>query len=315
MSSEVEISVIAPCYNEESNLDAFLSRLCGVLNSLVQSSDIADYEVLVINDGSTDGTAEKLTQLKAHYPQLRVINFSRNFGKEAALTAGLDFARGKAVIPIDIDLQDPPEVIPEMVQKWRQGWKVVLATRKSREGETITKIATASLFYKLIHRMSDSPMPTNTGDFRLLDRSVIDVIKQLKEKNRFMKGLLSWPGFPTTQIFYKREPRHSGRSKWSIRGLIGLAFNGFFSFSSLPLKLSTYVGMLISLGAFGMAAIIIWDTIVNGVETPGYASTITIVLFLGGIQLLAIGIIGEYVGRIYNETKGRPIYVVESRLD
>lgn len=300
-----EISIVVPMYNEQKGVDAFFNRLQPILNNITQ-----DWEIICVNDGSKDGTLEVLKKHSNRDSRIKVINFSRNFGKEAALTAGIDYTCGRAVIPIDADLQDPPELINEMVEKWRQGYKVVLATRLKREGETAMKKLTASLFYKLIDRISDTKIPQNTGDFRLMDRQVVDTIKQLPERNRFMKGLLSWPGFSTTTLLFNREPRHTGTTKWNFWKLWQFALDGIFAFTSAPLKIWTYLGVMISILSFVYASFLIVRTIFHGADVPGYASIMVVVLFLGGVQLISLGIIGEYISRIYNESKGRPIYVV-----
>ena len=303
------ISVVVPIYNEEKGLDALFSRLEPILNQTGES-----WEIVCVNDGSRDNSIELLRKHSARNPNIKTINFSRNFGKEAAMTAGIDYATGNAVIPIDADLQDPPELIPEMIKKWREGFKVVLATRNARAGETFMKKFTANMFYKIIGKIADIRIPPNTGDFRLMDKQVIDVIKKLPERNRFMKGIFAWPGFSTTTIYFDRDPRHSGVSAWSFWKLWKFALDGIFAFTSAPLKIWMYIGFAISLFAFVYALFLILRTLINGVDLPGYASIMTAVLFLGGIQLISLGVIGEYISRIYNESKGRPIYIVAEAI-
>lgn len=300
-----DISIIVPMYNERDGIDAFFNRMQPILSGVT-----SEWEIVCINDGSTDDTLEILKKHSNRETRIKVVNFSRNFGKEAALTAGIDYCSGKAVIPIDADLQDPPEIIPEMVEKWKGGYKVVLATRKKREGETFLKKFTAASFYKVISRISDIDIPQNTGDFRLMDRQVVEVIKQMPERNRFMKGILSWPGFSTTTVFFDREARHAGTTTWGFWKLWQFALDGIFAFTSAPLKIWTYLGVVISLVSFVYATFLVIRTLIHGVDLPGYASLMVVMLFLGGIQLISLGVIGEYISRIYNESKGRPIYIV-----
>lgn len=308
MNKTFSLNIIAPFYNESANVDSFFARLQPILDGITK-----DWTITCIDDGSEDDTLQILTDYHKKDPRIHILHLSRNFGKEAALSAGIDYADSDAVIPIDSDLQDPPELIPDMIAKWLEGWDVVLATRKKRDGESYLKRATASLFYKCIGRMSSTPIPENTGDFRLLDKKVISILKQLKEKNRFMKGLFSWPGFKTTQIYFDRDCRAAGKSQWNYFKLWKLALDGIFSFSSFPLKVWTYLGTICSFSAFLYAIFLVVRTLLYGVDVPGYASIMAAVLFLGGIQLISLGVIGEYISRIYNETKGRPIYVVAQK--
>lgn len=301
----VELSIVIPMYNEEANLEQLIRRLITILNDLNIS-----YEIICVNDGSTDRTLEKLLEYHNRFPCIKVIELSRNFGKEIALSAGLDYTRGAAVIPIDADLQDPPELIPKLLAKWREGYEVVYATRRLRQGETFTKRFTADLFYRVIDYLSDIPIPKNTGDFRLMDRRVVDALVRLPERTRFMKGLFAWVGFKQTAIFYDREPRHSGDTSWNYWRLWNLALEGITSFSVLPLKLWSYIGLLLSLLSLGYATFLIMRTLWLGIDVPGYASIMVVVLFLGGIQLITLGTIGEYLARIYIEVKARPLYLV-----
>jgi glycosyltransferase involved in cell wall biosynthesis len=304
----VEISVVVPVYNEEENLDALFGRLMAVLAEIG-----ARYEIVCVNDGSRDGTLKGLIDYHHRYPQIKVVNLSRNFGKDVAMTAGIDHARGEAVIPIDADLQDPPELIADMVGKWREGYDVVYASRRERKGETWLKRFTAGIFYRVMNKLSDFPIPPNTGDFRLLDRRVVESLKRMPERNRFMKGLFAWVGYRQTAIFFDREPRHLGQTKWNYWKLWNFALDGITSFSFLPLKVWTYVGFALACLTLLYACFLLGRTIIFGNDVPGYASLMVAVLFLGGIQLLTLGIVGEYIGRVYEEVKGRPLYLVRDR--
>ncbi len=287
-------------------MQLLFDKLLPVLASLTQHWDI-----ICINDGSKDNTLAQLKAWHEREPRIKMISLSRNFGKEAALTAGLNYAYGQAVIPFDADLQDPPELIPQMVEQWRQGFKVVLATRKHRLGEGMFKRGTAWAFYRLMTKVTAINIPSNTGDFRLMDQQVIEVLRLLPERTRFMKGLFAWVGFSTTQVYFDRAPRAVGEPKQSISKLWRLAKDGIFSFTTLPLRFTTYLGVLISTLAFSYAGWLLWRTVVHGVDTPGYASLMAAVLCMGGVQLICLGIIGEYLGRIYRESKKRPLYIVE----
>ncbi|WP_017306160.1 glycosyltransferase family 2 protein [Spirulina subsalsa] len=304
-SDAVTLSIVVPIYNEESNLDALFNRLETVLENLNLS-----YEMICVNDGSRDNSLQGLIAHHQRNPRIKIINLSRNFGKEIALTAGLDHTTGQAVIPIDSDLQDPPELIGELVAQWRAGYDVVYATRRSRQGETKLKKLTATLFYRTIGKMSNIAIPPNTGDFRLLDRRVVEALKTLPERTRFMKGLFTWVGYKQTAVYFDREPRFQGKTTWNYWKLWNFALDGIISFSSLPLKVWSYMGLAVSIFAFFYAVFLIIRTLMLGVDVPGYASTIVSVLFLGGIQLISLGVIGEYLGRIYEEVKGRPLYLV-----
>jgi glycosyltransferase involved in cell wall biosynthesis len=301
----VELSVVVPFYNEELNIDYLFKRLVTVLDRLHMK-----YEIVCVNDGSKDNTLKSLIEHHRRNPVIKVISLSRNFGKEIALTAGLDYARGAAVVPIDADLQDPPELIEELIAKWREGYEVVYATRRSRQGESWLKRLTAKVFYRTIARMSCIPIPRNTGDFRLLDRRVVEALKQMPERTRFMKGLFAWVGFKQTSVLYDRLQRYQGNTKWNYWRLWNLAVDGITSFSSMPLKVWSYVGLALSFPSFLYATFLIIRTLLFGVVVPGYASLMVVVLFLGGIQFLTLGIIGEYLGRVYEEVKRRPLYLV-----
>ena len=302
---KVEISVVVPAYNEESNLEYLLERLELVLKSLNTT-----YEIVFVNDGSKDNTLKRLIEYHDRNPAIKIIDLSRNFGKEIALTAGLKYANGAAVIPIDADLQDPPELIAKLVAKWREGYDVVYATRRSRSGESWLKRLTAFMFYGTISKMSKVSIPVNTGDFRLLDRRVVDAIAQMPERTRFMKGMFAWVGFKQTSILFDREPRFDGQTSWNYWKLWNFALDGIASFSSLPLKVWSYIGLVISFFALLYAAFLLILTVITGSDVPGYASLIISILFLGGIQLISLGVLGEYLGRIYQEVKQRPLYFV-----
>jgi glycosyltransferase involved in cell wall biosynthesis len=300
-----EISIVAPCYNEEPNIDYLFERLESVLDRLNLS-----YEIICVNDGSRDNTLECLIRHHVRNPAIKVVNLSRNFGKEVALTAGINYSRGAAVIPIDSDLQDPPELIEELVVKWKEGYDVVSARRRSRNEEGWLKKTTAKSFYRIIGRMSRVPIPQDTGDFRLLDRRVVEALEKLPERNRFMKGLFAWVGFKQTYILYDRPQRYKGTTKWNYWKLWNFALDGITSFSLAPLKIWTYIGLFISCVALLYALFIFMRTLIFGIDFPGYASLMVAILFLGGIQLITLGVIGEYLGRVYEEVKGRPLYLV-----
>jgi glycosyltransferase involved in cell wall biosynthesis len=272
----------------------------------------ADCEIVYVNDGSQDGTL--LTVTGFGDPRVAVIDLSRNFGKEVAMTAGLDHSCGDAVIVIDADLQDPPELIPELIAKWQDGFDVVYARRTVRDGESFLKKTTAGLFYRAIQFLSRIKIPQDTGDFRLLSRRAVDALKQLREQHRFMKGLFTWIGYPQIAVYYRRDRRFAGRTKWSYWRLWNFALEGITSFSIGPLKIATYMGLLTAFGAFSYAAFVIYKTVAYGEPVRGYPSLMVVVLFLGGVQLISLGIIGEYLGRMFDETKRRPLYLINSFL-
>ncbi len=304
-SLDIEISVVVPLYNEEENIDYLFTRLLSVLDKLETS-----YEIVCVNDGSKDNTLKRLVDHHNQNPVIKVINLSRNFGKEIALTAGIDYANGAAIIPIDADLQDPPELIEELVAKWREGYDVVYATRRSRQGETWLKRFTANGFYKTISKMTSVAIPANTGDFRLLDRKVVEAIKKIPERTRFMKGLFAWVGYKQTSVMFDREPRAAGTTTWNYWKLWNFAIDGITSFSLVPLKVWSYIGLFISFISLLYASFLVIRTLILGIDVPGYASLMVAVLFFGGIQLITLGVIGEYLGRVYEEVKGRPLYFV-----
>jgi len=301
----IQISVVIPLYNEEENIDILFKRVISALESLKMT-----YEIICINDGSKDKTLDILIDYHLNNSDIKVINLSRNFGKDIALTAGIDYASGNAVIPIDADLQDPPELIGEMVSKWQEGYDIVYATRKTRQSETWFKRSTANAFYVLLDKITKISIPRNTGDFRLLDRKAVEALKRLPERTRFMKGLFAWVGFKSTYILFERQPRYQGNTKWNYWKLWNFALDGITSFSLLPLKIWTYIGLIISLLSLFYASFLVVRTIFLGIDVPGYASLMVAILFLGGIQLITLGIIGEYLGRVYEEIKGRPLYLV-----
>lgn len=299
-----DFSIVIPVYNEEENIPELYRRLTNVMESLARP-----YEVIFVNDGSRDGTLNRLKALQAHNPSFRILNLARNFGHQAAVTAGIDHAVGKAVIVIDGDLQDPPEVIPELVKRWQQGYDVVYAIRKKRK-ESLPKCLAYALFYRLLKAVSDTDLPLDAGDFSLIDQKVAAILRQMPERNRFVRGLRSWVGFEQIGVEYERGKRYEGKSKYTLKALVSLATNGFVSFSKLPLRVAIYAGVLVSILAFlaGLAIVIL--RLLTAIEPQGWTSLIVVVLFLGGIQLITVGIVGEYVGRVYDEVRQRPSYIV-----
>lgn len=305
----MKLSLVIPCKNERAAIEPFISAIEKVLTS-VAVNDSFSIEYVFIDDGSDDDSISLLTRLAQDRHNVVVVELSRNFGKEAALTAGLDHATGDAIIPIDVDMQDPPALIPDMIRKWHEGFDVVLAKRRSRSSDSFGKRWAAALFYRLHNRLSDLKLPENVGDFRLMDRAVVEQLKRMPERRRFMKGLFAWLGFRTAVIEYDRPSRTTGTTKFSAWRLWNLALEGITSFSTIPLRAWTYVGLLISIAALAYGTFIIVKTMYFGIDVPGYASIFTAVLFFGGLQLISLGVIGEYIGRTYEEAKGRPIYVV-----
>ena len=301
------LSVVVPVFNEAAILPEFFKKISVTLNTL----DIAT-EIIFVDDGSDDGSSEVVARLGEKDTRVASVKLSRNFGKEAAMTAGLAHAQGDAIVLIDADLQDPPEEIPRMLAAWQNGGDVVAMQRRHRAGESWLKRASASAFYRLFAKISDTPVPVDTGDFRLLSRRVVDVLLALPERQRYMKALFVWPGFKQVVLRYDRDARVGGESKFNWIKLIGLAMDGITSFSAAPLRLATIVGSFLSLTAFVFALIVIVKTLLLGETVPGYPSLIVCMLMLGGVQLLAIGLLGEYVGRLYIEAKQRPLYVVEN---
>lgn len=306
----MRLSVIVPCYNEEVVLSATHERLSDVFSVMPGLG----YELIFVNDGSQDHTQRILTELQLHDSHVRVLLLSRNFGHQIAVTAGLEEAVGDAVVVIDADLQDPPELIPQMVDLWRQGNDVVYGIRIEREGESRFKLWTAKVFYRLINRLSDTKMPFDAGDFRLLDRKVVEVIKAMPERARFLRGMVSWAGFRQVSIPYHRAARHAGESKYPLARMIHFAMDGIISFSLAPLKLAIWTGFLAIWIAVAGIIVAILDRLLEKDLTRGWASLFVAVLFMGGVQLVSLGIIGEYLGRIYTEVKHRPLYVVQERI-
>ncbi|WP_353497622.1 glycosyltransferase family 2 protein [Vibrio sp. CB1-14] len=300
------ISIICPCYNEEQVVSLFMERITTVL----QQTEY-DYEVILINDGSKDNTLSVIKQLQQQDAHIRVVNLSRNFGKEAALTAGIDLARGEVLIPIDADLQDPPELIHDFLEKWREGYDVVVAKRADRSTDSWAKKFSAEMFYKFHNAVAQVDIPENVGDFRLINRRVVNAIQLLPENQRFMKGIFSWVGFKTAVVEYKREAREAGETSFNGWKLWNFALDGITSFSTAPLRIWLYIGSFISALAFIYGSFTVVKTLIYGIDAPGYASTITIMLFLGGVQLIGIGVMGEYIGRLYMESKRRPTYIIE----
>jgi glycosyltransferase involved in cell wall biosynthesis len=298
-------SVVVPVFYEADGILGFHGRLTAVMDEL------GTWEVIYVNDGSQDASLALLNGLHRIDPRVALVNLSRNFGKEIATTAGLDHACGQAIVVIDADLQDPPEVIPLLVAEWRAGFDMVYAQRRNRPGETWLKRATASMFYRLMHHLGRITLPRNTGDFRLMSRRVVDAVLQLREQHRFMKGLFAWVGFPTSCVLYDRAPRHAGATKWNTWALLNLAIEGITSFTVMPLRFATYLGLAVATFAVMFGAQLILRTLVFGNPVAGYPSLMTVVLFLGGAQLVTLGVIGEYLGRVFNETKRRPLYLVE----
>lgn len=303
------LSIVVPMFNEEDNIGPLLARLEAAAEGLVAPLD-EGYEIVCVDDGSSDGTLDELLAERQRNPAIKVVSLSRNFGKDVALSAGLDHATGSAVVPIDADLQDPPELLPELFAKWLEGHDVVYATRTSRASDSLVKRLTAGWFYRVHNKLADVDIPSNTGDFRLMDRRVIEALRRLPERNRFMKGLFSWVGFRQTGVAYERGSRAHGATKWRYWRLWNFALDGITASTTLPLRIWSYAGLGISLLAFAYAAILVGRTLLHGVDVPGYASLMVVMLLFGGINLLTLGIMGEYLGRIYTEVKARPLYLV-----
>ena len=306
-----KISIIAPFFNEEESLPIFLKEVLNIVEELAEHN----YEIIFIDDGSTDNSLVFLKEKAKENKNIIVLELSRNFGKEAALTAGIDIAVGSAIIPIDVDLQDPPNLIKKMIKKWKSGSDVVLAKRENRLNENFLKRISASFFYKIYSFFVGNSKISNVGDFRLIDKRVVDNIKNLKEKNRYMKGLLSWPGFSSAEIPYTRNKRKAGKSKFTFLKLLNLGFEGVTSFSVLPLKFFTFIGFIGIIFSFFFTIIILLQKIFYENFIEGYAFLILLILFFGSLQLLGIGILGEYIGKIYIETKNRPIYIIKNRYN
>lgn len=307
--SNPSISCVMPAYNEAGNLGVVVPHVIKALNNLSKN-----IEIIVVNDGSRDATAKILADLCTTFPQIVALNLSRNFGKEAALTAGLEATQGDVVVILDADGQHPVDLIPEMLQKWVHGSDVVYAIRKTRHDQSALQIAFTSVFYKLINWRSRVQIPANAGDFRLMDKKVVLALRELPERNRFMKGLYAWVGFNSTAIDYEPLPRADGQSNFGFRGAMSLAMTGLMAFSVTPLRLVSYFGLMLSLASLGYGAWVIFDYFWFGADTPGYATIVVGMMFLSGIQLLSIGVLAEYVGRIYEEVKQRPMYLIGSKI-
>jgi len=305
MQVESTLSVVVPVYNEKEVLVDFHERITHVLDNLSLAA-----EIIYVNDGSLDDTLSILNKIREQDVRVAIVDLSRNFGKEIAMTAGLHKADGDAVIVIDADLQDPPELIPSLIDEWQNGYDVIYAKRAKREGESAFKKLTAHLFYRLMGMIGQIKIPEDTGDYRLLSRRAVDALNTLGEHHRFMKGLFTWIGYRQKAVMYDRDPRHAGESKWNYWHLWNFAIEGITSYSSAPLKLASYLGLLTALGAFSYGIFIVIRTILYGDPVQGYPSMVVIVLFLGGVQLMSIGVLGEYVGRIFTETKQRPLYFI-----
>lgn len=305
------ITILVPAYNEQEVLHMLYERL----KKIMDTNKKYDFEILLINDGSKDKTLSIMEDLRKKDKRVCYLNLSRNFGKETAMIAGLDYSNGDAVIIIDADLQDPPELIPQMIKYWEQGYDDVYAKRSSRKGETWLKKFTSKMYYKTLQSVTKIEIQKDTGDFRLLDRRCVEALKTLRESQRYTKGLFSWIGFNKKEILYDRDPRAAGKTKWNYKKLIDLSIDGITSFTTAPLRWSAILGGFVSIIGFIYMLYIIIKTIWLGVDVPGYASTMVIILFLGGIQLIVLGVIGEYLGRAFYETKGRPLYFVDKYND
>lgn len=299
------ISIIAPIYNEMGNLDQLYERVSQTMETSQKS-----WELILVDDGSKDGSTEKIRSLAAKDERIRPVIFARNFGHQIAVTAGLDYARGAAVVIIDADLQDPPEVILDLISKWQEGYEVVYAVRGEREGESWFKLATASLFYRLIYRITDVDIPLDTGDFRLIDRKVVDILCQMRERHRFLRGMASWVGFKQIGVTYKRAARYSGSTKYPLKKMIKFANDAITGFSYFPLQVATYMGFISAGLSIIAIPVVIIMRLAGSQAFFGQATTLIAVLFLGGVQLISLGILGEYIGRLYDEAKGRPLYIV-----
>ncbi len=304
---QVDVSIVVPCYNEAENLNEFVTRIREVFSNLALS-----YQIIFVDDGSSDNTLALAICLSQELSNIKVIELSRNFGHQYAVTAGIDYAEGRAVVLIDADLQDPPEVIGEMISKWQEGYEVVYGQRKKREGESLFKLFTAKLFYRFL-RLLSKDIPIDTGDFRLMDGKVVNIVKSLHEKHRFLRGMVSWVGFKQTAIPYDRKSRFAGVTGYSLDKMVLFALDGITSFSILPLRLVSLIGMVTMIASLLMIGYVVLIKVFNpSYYIPGFPTIVILILFLGGIQLLSLGVIGEYVGRIYEQSKSRPLYIVRN---
>lgn len=307
------LTIVVPVKDEEDAIAPFVERVKSAL-ALIDDPAATSFEILFVDDGSSDSTLDEIRRANTSDPRVRAVSFSRNFGKEAALSAGLDEARGAAVVPMDVDLQDPPEALGDMISRWREGFEIVYGVRTDRETDSLPKRLTADLYYRAHNRLSNDKIPEHAGDFRLLDRKVVEVIRSMPERTRFMKGLFAWAGFRQASVSYSRQPRQVGDTKFSYWKLWTFAIDGITSASTVPLRVWSYVGGIVALLALVYALFVVIRTIILGIDVPGYASLMVAVLFLGGLQLLSLGILGEYVGRILTETKQRPLYIVREQV-
>jgi glycosyltransferase involved in cell wall biosynthesis len=305
-SDVTTISVVIPLYNELEVLPVLYLRLTKVMEGLGEP-----YEIIFVNDGSDDGSLAQLRELQAADKRLKLLSLSRNFGHQIAITAGLDHSCGQAVIVMDADLQDPPEIIPQLVEQWRKGYDIVFAVREKRRGEGLFKRATAALFYRLLRRLTSTDIPVDAGDFRLMSRKAVDALKNIRERSRFIRGLAGWIGFQQTSVPYIRDVRYAGTTKYPLKKMVRFAFNGLISFSSVPLQLASYLGFIVSSVSFIYIVYAVWLKLFTDRTILGWTSVMVAVLFLGGVQLLCLGIVGEYIGRIYEEVKQRPLYIVD----
>ena len=305
------VTILIPAYNEQEALPILYKRLVKLMDSLPQYN----FELLFVNDGSRDKTLEILKEMRKSDSRVCYVNLSRNYGKEVAMIAGFDYVNGDCMINIDADLQDPPELIPEMLKYWEEGYDDVYAKRKSRKGESILKKLTSWGYYRVLQSMTNIQIQTDTGDFRLLDRRCVEAIRQMRESQRYTKGLYSWIGYKKKEILYDRDARVAGKTKWNYRQLANISIDGITSFTTSPLRWAAIIGMLVSLCGFIYMIIIIAKTLISGIDVPGYASMMVVILFLGGLQLIFLGIIGEYLGRAFYESKGRPLYFIDCYND
>jgi dolichol-phosphate mannosyltransferase len=302
-------SVVVPIFNEEEVLSPFYERLKNVMNSLNE-----DYEIIFVNDGSTDHSMEALLKLRQSDLNVKIIEFSRNFGHQIAITAGLDHTNGQAIIIMDGDLQHPPEVIPKLIQKWKEGYEVVYTVKKETKDAGFFKNISASVFYSLMNKIGNIRIPKHGADFRLVDQKVLESLKLLRERSRFMRGLVNWVGYSQTSVEFEADARYAGATKYSLKRMIQFALDGITSFSSFPLRISTYFGFLVSAMSFLYAAFAIYARLFTQIALPGWTSILVAVLFLGGVQLITIGLLGEYIGRIYDEVKQRPLYLIKNKI-
>ena len=307
MEEKKLITILIPAYNEQDVLEMLKERLDNIINKI----ENYNFEILLVNDGSKDKTLEMLKELREKDKRYNYLSLSRNYGKEIAMIAGLDYSRGDAVIIMDADLQDPPELIPEMIKYWEQGYDDVYAKRRSRKGESFLKKFTSKMYYAILQKFTRIEIQKDTGDFRLLDRRCVEALKQMRESQRYTKGLFSWIGYNKKEILFDRDPRAAGKTKWNYGKLIDLSIDGITSFTTSPLRWSAIIGIVTSIAGFIYMLVIILKTLIYGVDVPGYASMMVVILFLGGIQLIFLGVIGEYLGRAFYETKGRPLYFID----